>query len=83
MATNKGPMYSDTKPTTCPSCGGEFKPLMFGLTRYLKCQNLECLAVFWWDGPSILEPKDPSAKRGYSGILEELTDAQIDKVVRI
>lgn len=83
MKTSKGPMYSDTKPTVCPNCGSDFRPFMLGLTRYLKCQSLECLAVFWWDGSSILEPKDPSAKRSHSGMLEELTDAQIDKVARI
>ena len=79
----RGPMYSDEKPTLCPSCGGEFKSLMLGYTRFLKCQNLECLAVFWWDGPSLLEPKDSCKKYNHSGFIEELTDAQIDKVCRL
>ena len=79
----KGPIQSETKPTLCPACGGEFRSLMWGYMRFLKCANLECLTVFWWDGPSILERKDPCAKRGYSGVLEELTDEQVDRVCRL
>ena len=81
----KGPMQSETKPTLCPKDGGEFKPLMWGYTRFLKCQNLECLSVFWWDGPSLLEtkPKDLCAKVSHTGMLEELTEEQVDKVTRL
>ena len=86
----KGPMYSETLPTNCPTCGGKLRSLMFPLTRYLKCLDFDerrqatgCFAVFWWDGPSLLERGDKCAKRSHTGYIEELTEEQSDKVARI
>ena len=73
---------------TCPKCGKQMRSLIWGSARFLKCPilNLEapgCGSVFWWDGPSLLGPKDPQAKRSFTGDFVELNDAAQDKVARL
>ena len=59
------------------------KPLWSTNQRFLGCRVEKCAKAFWWDGPSILAPKDPMRKRDFSNTLVELTPDHVDALKRI
>ena len=55
--------------------------VMEHFARFYKCR--ECFRVFWHDGPSLLEKRDPNRKLDFCGDLLPLSEAQVAMVIAL
>ena len=73
---------AEQDPDTTPECVHERDTptstlrVWSGRERHFKCS--ECLCVFWYDGPSLLDPKDPMRKLRYSDRLIKVSPEGVE-----
>lgn len=64
--------------TICPACRAAlapYEPLIYRSKRFFRCTG-SVPHLWWWDGPSVLDARDPCRKLRFTGALIPLSPEQ-------